>query len=643
MKILLVDDDEALTELLVESLSKQHYVVDVALDGETGWDYCAAFDYDLVVLDVMLPKLDGVSFCRRLRDRGYQKPILLLTARNTRADKVMGLDAGADDYVVKPFDVEEFAARIRALLRREGAALSPLLTRGALSLNLNSREVTYGEQLLRLTPKEYGILELLLRHQTQVFSPAAILESLWSMAECPGEDTVRSHIKGLRRKLKAAGAAADFIETVYGLGYRLHGSPDDPAPQDKPVPQGKSMSQPNPPVTAQPATSPIASPFPNPQPSTVSKAQTLAAVDTLWEKFKSKMVQRVECLEQAAIALRNGQLDWPLQQQAQAEAHKLAGSLGNFGRTRGSQLAQALETLWQADKLLEQTQAQQVGELTVALRCEVGKPASWQDAAANDKESLLLLIVDRSDFTQQLIVEAADWGMRTAIALDFASARTLIRQERPDAVLLHLSFSRTEAIQRISSHAGLVFVKEIANQPPPIPVLVVSEGGSFAERIEVIRQLGLVTFVTKPMTPSPVLDAVTQLLRRSRADAKVMVVGDDPQVLIKLKAALASWPFQLATLDQPDQFWARLEAFQPDLLILDVEMPHMNGLELCQVLRRDLHWSRLPIFLLADRMDAALLEQAFKIGADDCIRKSVVGVELANRILNRLERLQRNC
>ena len=642
MKILLVDDDEALTELLVASLSRQQYVVDVAFDGETGWDYCNAFDYDLLVLDVMLPKLDGVSFCRRLRDRGYQKPILLLTARNTRADKVMGLDAGADDYVVKPFDVEEFAARIRALLRREGAAVSPLLSWGDLRLNLNSHEVTYGEKLLRLTPKEYGILELLLRHQSQVFSPAAILENLWSMAECPGEDTVRSHIKGLRRKLKVAGAD-NCIETVYGLGYRLHGLSEEPAPQNKQAQhaQAENQSQTKPPVSNPPNPSQNTQPGAQANISAPPNASTLAAVDKIWEKFKDKMLKRVECLEQAAIALRNGQLNWQLQQQAQAEAHKLAGSLGNFGRTKGSQLAQALETLWQAEQLLEREQAQQVGELTVSLRCELGKPPDWQDPAEKDRESLLLLIVDRSEFTQQLIAEAADWGMRTAIASDFASTRALIHQERPDAVLLQLSFSRTEAIQRISSHTGLALAREIANQTPPIPVLVVAEGGSFADRIEVIRHLGLATFITKPITPSPVLDAVTQLVRRSRVDAKVMAVSDDPQLLAALKETLASWPFQLETLDNPEQFWQRLDKAQPDLLILDIEIPRVNGLQLCQVLRRDLQWCHLSIFLLADRMDAELLEQAFRIGADDCIRKSVVGVELANRILNCLERQQR--
>jgi len=657
MRILLVDDDESLTELLAANLSKQHYVVDVAFDGETGWEYSVASEYDLIVLDVMLPKLDGVSFCRQLRDRGYQKPILLLTARSTRADKVMGLDSGADDYVVKPFDVEELTARIRALLRREGTSRSPLLVWGSLSLNLNTCEVCYQQQLLHLTPKEYGILELFLRHPAQVFSPAAILESLWTLADSPGEDTVRSHIKGLRRKLKAAGAAADLIETVYGLGYRLQALSDESSQSQEgqtkegqakegqakegqaKESQAKEGQAKGHQIKDNRAEDTMLPPRSTPKPA--PNAETLASVNRAWTKFKDKMVQRVEVLEQAAIALREGRLNGELQQQARAAAHKLAGSLGSFGRARGSQLAQELETLWQAEALLEQSQAQQVGELTVALRCELGKPASWDaPPPTGDPSPLLLLIGERSAFTQQLIAEATDWGMRTAISPNLSSARESAQQERPDAVLLQLSFSRADAIDRISSAAGLALTREIASQTPPIPVLVVAEGGSFATRIEVVRQLGVVTFLQKPRTPSPVLDAVTRLIRRARLEAKVMIVDDEPQMLKQLHAMLSSWSFKLTVLDDPRRFWDCLETVNPDLLLLDVDMPYANGLELCQIIRSDWRWSRLPVLLLTDRIEVDILEQAFRIGADDCIRKSVVGMELANRILSRLERMQ---
>lgn len=225
MKILLVEDDERIAEALAENLTDQYHVVDVATDGQAGWDLVEAEAYDLLIVDVMLPKLSGISLCQRLRSYGYRMPILLLTARDTSEDKVMGLDAGADDYVVKPFDLQELAARIRALLRRGSSTLPPMLEWGSLKLDPGTCEVTYAGQPLHLTPKEYSLLELFLRHERRVFSRSAILEKLWSFEEPPEEETVKAHIKGLRHKLKLVGAPVDFIETIYGLGYRLKQNP----------------------------------------------------------------------------------------------------------------------------------------------------------------------------------------------------------------------------------------------------------------------------------------------------------------------------------------------------------------------------------------------------------------------------------
>ncbi|MBW4494700.1 MAG: response regulator transcription factor [Oscillatoria princeps RMCB-10] len=221
MRILVVEDDERITRALAEALTDQHYVADIATDGLQGWELAEAFPYDLVLLDIMLPKLDGIRLCQRLRQKGYAMPVLMLTARDTSTDKVMGLDAGADDYVVKPFDLKELLARIRALLRRGSSILPPVLEWESLRLDPSTCEVTYAGQLLHLTPKEYGLLELFLRSNGRVLSRSVILDHLWSFEDPPGEETVKVHLRGLRLKLKAAGAPADFIETVYGLGYRL--------------------------------------------------------------------------------------------------------------------------------------------------------------------------------------------------------------------------------------------------------------------------------------------------------------------------------------------------------------------------------------------------------------------------------------
>ncbi len=222
MKILLVEDDEQLAEALVEVLTdKQHYTVDYVTDGETGWEFIEATSYDLIVLDLMLPKLDGISLCQRLRRAGCMTPVLMLTARDTSSDHVMGLDVGADDYVVKPFDLPELFARIRALLRRGNTNLSPILEWRGVCLDPSNCQVTYRGQLLHLTPKEYSLLDLLLRQKGRLVSRSAIIDRLWTFDDPPSEETVKVHLKALRRKLKEAGAPADLVETVYGLGYRL--------------------------------------------------------------------------------------------------------------------------------------------------------------------------------------------------------------------------------------------------------------------------------------------------------------------------------------------------------------------------------------------------------------------------------------
>jgi len=221
MRILLVEDDDRIAKPLAEALRHQNHSVDITKDGVEGWNYAAAVQYDLILLDIMLPWLDGVTLCKRLRSAENQALILMLTARDTTTDKVVGLDAGADDYLVKPFKLEELAARIRALSRRSGDTKPPILSHGKLQLNPGTCTVTYAGQSLPLTPKEYRILECFLRSPTQVFPRTALLDKLWELDQLAGEETIKTHILNLRRKLKAVGCSEDVIETVYGIGYRL--------------------------------------------------------------------------------------------------------------------------------------------------------------------------------------------------------------------------------------------------------------------------------------------------------------------------------------------------------------------------------------------------------------------------------------
>jgi DNA-binding response OmpR family regulator len=221
MKILIVEDDQQLAEILRNSL-KSRYAIDIAQDGLHASQFLLSNNYDLVLLDSSLGAIDGLTLCQDLRRAGNQVLIMLMSSENSPSDRIVGLDAGADDYVIKPVALGELEARMRALLRRRTVSELPILTWGNLRLETSSCNVFYEGHPLGLTTKEYSILELLLREKTRIFSQRALLDALWPSDNNPrGEETVRTHMKRLRQKLKPVGAL-DLIETVYGLGYRLN-------------------------------------------------------------------------------------------------------------------------------------------------------------------------------------------------------------------------------------------------------------------------------------------------------------------------------------------------------------------------------------------------------------------------------------
>jgi two-component system OmpR family response regulator len=220
MRLLIVEDDVKMASLLKRGLEREGYAVDLAANGVDALWAGREFPYDAVVLDAMIPPPDGFDVCRQLREAGKWMPVMMLTARDSVDDRVRGLDAGADDYLPKPFSFAELFARLRALLRRDVGERPVVLEAGDLRLNPATREVTRGDSAISLSAREFSLLELLLRHKGDVLSRTAILEHVWDFAFDGTSNVVDVYVRYLREKVdRPFGRAA--VETVRGAGYRL--------------------------------------------------------------------------------------------------------------------------------------------------------------------------------------------------------------------------------------------------------------------------------------------------------------------------------------------------------------------------------------------------------------------------------------
>ncbi|GGA15813.1 response regulator [Okeania sp. KiyG1] len=706
MKILVVEDDQFIAETLADALTEQLFVVDITTDGQAGWEQAQACDYDLILLDVMLPKLDGITLCKKLRYINKSIPILLLTARNNNQDKVKGLNAGADDYVVKPFNLEELLARIRALLRRGNESSSLIKKWGNLCLNSQNCEVTYNNKQLNLTPKEYEILNLFMHNNQRVFSCSAILDKVWSFEDTPTEDTVRAHIKGLRHKLKAVGAPSDLIETVYGLGYRLkqveEGRKKEEGRRKKeegrrkkeeerrkkeeerrhpPLPPfergeegskkwietqnttnckhclcGKVLNSKEKDKKNLPVKNNQIKDKEKPQKYQESQQKLQESISKIWDRFKGSINERIGVLEQAVVAGKNEILEIDLQKKAQQEAHKLAGSLGTFGLVDGSDLAREIETLFAAEKPLNSGEIFHLSKLVNSLCNKIEHYSNINQEKSEERqieyldrqyslpiipECKLLLILDKDSlFAKQLVEETVTKKIQCKLASSFSINTDIDAyiNQNLNYSLQDLSFCPNVVLLdlEVAANSEKILAK-ISSQIPSLPVVVLNNKGELSDRVK-IAKLGASAYLKKPLPAAQVIDIVLDIWRKNQTLETVMIVDDDLQILETIEQILTQWGMKVVTLSDERYFWETLENTVPDLLILDIEMPHFNGIDLCQVIRNDPHWNWLPVIFLTAHYNPIICHQVFTAGADDYICKSFQYSDLITRVINRIKR-----
>ncbi|MDJ0724763.1 MAG: response regulator [Prochloraceae cyanobacterium] len=476
MKILLIEDDDLVSRELKQVLTAREYTVDLAADGKAGWELIEAFSYDLILLDLILPHLDGISLCRKLRSQGIRTPIILITALDSSKKKVIGLDAGADDYITKPFDLQELLARIRALLRRGSSSLPPVLSWGQLDLNPGTMEVRHQGKLLRLTPKEYRILELFLRNPHRVFSRSLILDRIWSFEECPAEETVTAHIKGLRMKLKNA-RAGDPIETVYGVGYRLKR-----IEQSKPrlrVKQKKSKL-----VTAE------------------TEQQAVAVATSLWQHLWAEFNHRLTAIEKASdLSLKNS-LDEKSKQEAIELAHKLVGSLGICNLFQASYLAREVEQIFDSNLALTGDRKQHLSNLLAAIRQEL-------ERAFTLKSNAKAIVLDRDPQVLRQISNLLEhWGIEVRALTDSWQFWPALSDLRPDLIILEAQMAGKSGIELCQ------ILRQDLNQAD-LPILLLTESNDEQIR-EQIFAVGGNDYISKPIVEAELVRRILNCLEKVR-------------------------------------------------------------------------------------------------------------------------------
>ena len=436
------------------------------------------------------------------------------------------------------------------------------------------------------------------------------MDRLWGFDDAPTDRAIITHIKDVRKKLKAGGLTEEIIETVYGMGYRLK-----PYPQSAPFNFNKLVTK---------STK-------RHQSRGVDKSES----DKVLERFRGSFNQQIAVLDEAKTALLAGNLGTELQQAAKHEAHKLAGSLGSFGYPEGSRLARSAEHLLIKYRSFTAEEITDFSELVTGLQQELAKTPITSTAVPVFTiltfNYRVLVVDDDAALTERLKVESEAWGFRMKIAPNITAARSRLALSMPDVMLLDLSFAETE-------EDGLTLLRGLTGRSPTLPVIVFTGRDSLADRLAVSR-LGAKQFLHKPATTEQIFRAIARVLPSPKtSEAKVLIVDDDPVMLVKLSALLTPWGLEVTNLKEPQQFWEVLISTEPDLVVLDLEMPIVSGLELCQVVRQDIQWENLPILVVTAHTAPESLQQAFAAGADDFITKPVLGPELVTRVLSRIKR-----
>ena len=590
MQLLLVEDDKSLIQLLTSALEAQNYEVVVEHRGDLGKSRAETETFDVIVLDVELPELDGITICQELRRQGNFTPIVLLTARSSQTDRILGLESGADDYILKPFDLGELLARIHVLVRREHRFFQ-----------IPSAKITSDDDIF-----------------------TAQLSDIWDRTK----ETTFNRIQDLfdvLQTLEKGEISPDLCERSQRTCHKLAGSLGTFGFEE-----GSKIAQLLEKTFAEVEN--LKTCLDVARPLILELYQVVIATDV---KLHSPALS-----QQTSNPLENAQenhssLSIPI-------ALSRSSSLANPSSTIiSSELSTDQDvdqpTPPQTNPKIEQRSEQSAhnsSRITVLSRPtpQVLRERSL-DSNFSKTEDYILLVDHDQEFAQTLAHDAGSWKLGIKIVQSVQATFEVLQDSFPKVLLLNAELFRKEEDWQTLRNFRSRF-------PLDISLIILSESEGLENRLKAL-DFNADVFLQKPVTSSQIFASVSRAMNfHAHQRVKIMVVDDDEQVTTLLTTLLKQTHFQVEVLNDPTLFGSALSRIQPDLLVLDVEMPTLNGLKICQMIRQDFQWSWLPILFLTGHDDLQTLQDAFAVGADDFISKPINANGFVNRIVNRWQRSQ---
>lgn len=619
MRLLLIEDDPRLGELIKNYLTSELEEVDIANNGAKIKDRLEEKTYDVLILDLMLPHKNGIDICRELRQYNQEIPILLITALNNKNDKVKAFEAGADDFLTKPFDFQELLLRLRALVRRDKKEKVSSLSWENLTLYQEEKTVFYKEQMLSLTPTEYNILYIFLKQPLIIHSQENIINQLWVTEDIPTYSTLRSHIKSLRNKLKAVGLNKDFIETVYGMGYRLKKIKQNSI-VEKTIKETIKENE-------------------NTELINQSELKLTQMIEQMWITNQGSIKNDCEILLDYVMG-KSCDID---NSESIRISHNLTGFLGSIGFSSASDIARKIENLLKLNSLekYQEEIKNLIDELIHNLFSKnhlspsVTIPIESNNTLPNRQIKILVIDEDQK-LANQFILTVDNPQVIFKFAHSIPSTINYLNAESFDLIILETEWNNQE-----NQDILLTLNNYLVNY---LNVVVYTKNDNVSNRLR-CSNYGISAFISKGNSIESLWRDVEKIICRNFAIKSndnintILLIDDDARYLefLTKKLNYHQVPAKVESISNSEVFLDTIKKLKPALIILDLEMPQINGLYICRIIKTDPNFMSIPIIFLTANYEQKTITKFVEAGANDFINKSQIDIELYPRIINYLK------